>query len=247
MQKFLLFIDESGTQNLTNCDKIEHRYIAICGILVSTINYKKINTELADLKTEIFGTDEVILHGSEITRKSGCFTCFNDKSVLDVFINSVNSFFTNNSFRIICPIIDKYKAKSKYKDNCKDVYHTAMTFLLERVILILNTLSSQNKQLKIIIESRNPKENNKLKKHIEDFVKHGTDYVRPSNFTKFQFSIFFNNKKDNINGLQIADLCAKPILVTHTTKVHPSYHAIKKHIYSSQGNKVEGYGIKIFP
>ena len=59
----------------------------------------------------------------------------------------------------------------------------------------------------------------------------------------------FVSKFDNINGLQLADLCAYPIArhVIAPKILNESYEIIKTKIRSSRSGKVENYGIKIFP
>jgi len=75
----------------------------------------------------------------------------------------------------------------------------------------------------------------------------GTYYVKKNRFAKYKTHISFSRKKENINGLQIADLIAYPVAryILDPTKPNPAFEVLKSKIHSKGGNRM--YGLKKHP
>jgi hypothetical protein len=245
--KFLLFIDESGNYDL-NVRSHDDNFLAICGVLTSGNSYQKIDHDLKDFKREFVGDDKLILHSRDIRNKSGSFSFLQDNYTNKKFLTLLSKVIEESQYRIICPVIDKGELRNLKREDFGNVYHLAVTFLLERVRYVLQEFGKIDKQLTIIIESRNPKEDKKLKKHIEGTINYGTTFVKIKDFADLNIKIFFNTKKDNINGLQLADLFAYPILrhVIYPQQNNFAYNLLLEKIHKRRGT-VYGAGIKIFP
>lgn len=71
-------------------------------------------------------------------------------------------------------------------------------------------------------------------------------YVTPQRFAEHIGKFGFSDKKENVFGLQIADLIAYPIsrYVMNPHKPNPAYDVIAPNIYTSNGKIL---GLKIFP
>lgn len=244
--KFLLFIDESGNYDL-NVHSHDDNFLAICGVLTSTTSYKKIDNDLKDFKRVFVGNKDLVLHSRDIRNKTGDFSFLQDDYTNKKFLTQLSNIIEKTQYRIICPVIDKGELKNSKKEDFGNVYHLAVTFLLERVRYVLQEFGKIEKQLTIIIEGRNPKEDRKLKQHIEGTISYGTMFVKTQDFADLNIKVFFNSKKDNINGLQFADLFAYPILrhVIYPQQVNFAYNLLLEKIHKRHGN-VDGAGIKIF-
>ena len=59
-------------------------------------------------------------------------------------------------------------------------------------------------------------------------------------------AIVFKSKKENINGLQLADLVAYPTAryVIEPNRANPAFEVFKDKIYTKNNKR---YGLKIFP
>ena len=64
--------------------------------------------------------------------------------------------------------------------------------------------------------------------------------------TDYKLSIVFREKRENINGLQLADLIAYPVAryVIDQERANPAFEIIEPKIYAKGGKR---YGLKIFP
>ena len=72
-------------------------------------------------------------------------------------------------------------------------------------------MKQEDLSLDIIIEKRGFREDRKLQEHFQRILSRGIGYIKPERLEKYSFTISFKNKKENINGLQLADLVAYPI------------------------------------
>ena len=77
-------------------------------------------------------------------------------------------------------------------------------------------------------------------------VSRGTAYVSSERLQEVGIKITFRDKKENINGLQLADLIAYPIAryVIEPKRANPAFEVLEKKIYTKNGKR---YGLKIFP
>jgi hypothetical protein len=100
--------------------------------------------------------------------------------------------------------------------------------------------------LTIIIEKRGQKEDKKLDEHFQRLLARGTGYVSADRLMALNMKIEFVDKKENINGLQMADLLAYPIAryVIDKDRANPAFEQLEPKFYKKGGKR---YGLKVFP
>ena len=242
--RYKLLLDESGDHGLGNIDPSFPVFV-LCGVLISDEEYNKMKKMVNDLKNKFWGNTNVILHSRDIRKCNNEFQILFDLSTKKDFYEDINKIMTDIDYEIIVSAIKKeefIKRHGKLKD---DVYEIALSFIMERAIFCLDT-KNEVSSLEIGIEKRGPKEDQKLSKHIETIRSNGTYYVDSSRFRKVGSKPHFFSKKENISGLQIADLLAYPIAryVIDETRANPSFNLIRGKIYTRNGRV---FGLKIFP
>ena len=112
--------------------------------------------------------------------------------------------------------------------------------------MLFRSISEKNKTLDIIIEKRGKKEDAKLSEHFQRLKARGTSYVSEERLNRLNISIQFKDKKENINGLQLADLIAYPTAkyILEPTRANPAFDLFQHKFYTKNGIK---YGLKTFP
>ncbi|TXD48981.1 MULTISPECIES: DUF3800 domain-containing protein [unclassified Polaribacter] len=242
--KYYLFLDESGDHGL---EKIDENFpiFLLCGILVSEENYKIVKEKINKIKLEFWNNNNVVFHSRDIRKCNNEFQIFFDLDLKKRFYKAVNNLISINNYKIISSSISKLAFIKKYGKLENDVYEIALSFVLERAIFCLDDFKDCS-ELEIIIEKRGKKEDLKLSKHIQKITQVGTYYVTPERIRKLGFKTKFSWKRENINGLQLADLIAYPTAryVLNPTGVHLSFDTFKQNFYTKNG-KV--YGLKKFP
>ncbi|KMQ71017.1 DUF3800 domain-containing protein [Chryseobacterium koreense] len=245
MKKYYLYIDESGDHGLVNLDR-NFPVFLLCGVLVSDENYNIIRSTINVVKRNFWGSKEVIFHSRNIRKCNKEFQVLFDLDLKSKFYEHVNRIIQDSKYRIIASAISKEKYIKNYGRLSNDVYELALSFIIERAVFCLDEKKDENKQLEIVIEKRGKKEDKKLEEHFQRLMSRGTAYIEAGRLADLKITIHFKDKKENINGLQLADLVAYPIAryVIEPERANPAFEVLKDKIYS-KGNK--RYGLKIFP
>ena len=153
---------------------------------------------------------------------------------------------STRDYTIVSSAILKENYIRKYGRLSDDVYEISLSFIIERAVFYLDDLKRKDITLDIIIEKRGNREDSKLKEHFQRMLSRGTGYVTPDRLKAYGVQIFFKSKRENINGLQLADLIAYPIArhVLEPDRINPSFEIFRDKIYGGMDKR---YGLKIFP
>lgn len=238
--KYLLFVDESGDHGLSNVDPA-FPIFTLCGIIFSQENYEAFRLALNGLKLKYWNDINTILHSRDIRKCEGPFKILFDKQIKENFYFDFNKIVEEQDYTILTSSIDKIAYTKKYGYLSDDVYEISLSFLMERAIYIVEKGQEQASELQIILERRGSKEDKRLEEHFQKLMSRGTFYVSKNRFAKYNPDISFSFKKDNINGLQLADLIAYPVAryILDPAKPNPAFQVLKSKIYS-KGNKLHG-------
>ncbi|WP_300486056.1 DUF3800 domain-containing protein [Flavobacterium sp.] len=243
--RYKLLLDESGDHGLNKIDPGFPVFV-LCGVLISNREYRKLKVKLMSLKLKYWNSDTVILHSRDIRKCYNEFALLFDLGVKERFYSDLNTIMTELDYTVIASAIKKEKfiqCHGKLKD---DVYEVALSFVMERALFCLEGKKEDKVALEIGIEKRGQKEDRKLATHIAAIRNNGTYYVRGNRFRNIGAEPHFFSKKENISGLQIADLLAYPIarkIISPESK-NPAFELIKPKIYQKDGKL---HGLKIFP
>lgn len=224
------FIDESGDHSLININK-DFPYFTLCWILISDTEYKKLEQSIIDMKTSLFETNDVILHSRDIRKCEWYFSKLFDLNFKKDFYSRLNQTIEETNFQIISNTVQKESYIEKYWKSAVNPYKISLSYVLERMIFCLDGL--QGKTIQIHIEKRGKKEDIELLKHYNMILDQGTYYVDPERFQSKIVECMFRKKYDNDIGIQIADLCAYPIIsaIKNNDYSNPAYQVIENKIY----------------
>ena len=235
--KYYLFIDECGDHNL---DKYDPAFpiFTLCGILVSRKNLNSLNKAFEELKNEIFGTTDIVIHSVDIRKWRHAFICLKDDALRVKFFDGIEHILSQNDAYIIvsCTILKEQLSKFCVRGEEDDVYGLSLSYLIERSIFCVDNKES-NAEISIVVERRGKKEDNKLLNYYNGLRNRGTKWVSSERLRSRIGGFNFNYKSDNIIGLQIADLIAYPITTHFLYPERPnrSYDAVKHNIFSDTG------------
>lgn len=222
----------------------------LCGILVSRQNLNALNKAFEELKIEIFGTKNVVIHSVDIRKWRGPFSVLADETLRVKFFEGIESILSRNNAYVIvsCTILKEQLSKFYVRGEEDDVYGLSLSYLIERSIFCVDNeiTGDAMPEISIVVERRGKKEDNKLLNYYNGLRNHGTKWVTPDRLRARIRDFGFNNKRDNIIGLQIADLIAYPVTIhlLHPERNNPSYEAVKHNIFQDNGVLL---GQKIIP
>ncbi len=244
-EHFTLFIDECGDPNLEKFDKTFPLF-TLCGILISDKKLTWLEKEVNNLKQELWGNNDVIFHSREIRNCSRDFVNLLDQNTKMRFYSRINEILgSEDVYVVVCCCILKEPFVERFNTG-EDVYGLSLKYLIERAIFHIDDCSHGNSRLRIIVERRNPNQNQALLKYYNGLRVNGTKWITPERLTDRIKSLSFVGKKDNVIGLQIADLIAYPISrqILNPNRSNPAFEIIAKNIYTYKGAKL---GLKIIP
>ncbi|MGM9859378.1 MAG: DUF3800 domain-containing protein [Muribaculaceae bacterium] len=236
--KYYLFIDECGDHNL---DKYDPTFpiFTLCGILVSSENLKKLTNDFMKLKQEVFGNTDVIIHSVDIRKWRNDFIVLKDDELRARFFCGIEEILSyNNAYVIVsCTILKEQLNKFCVRGEEDDVYGLSLSYLIERSIFFVDNQSFDSPTISIIVERRGKKEDAKLLNYYNGLRNRGTKWIKPERLRNHICGFEFKYKRDNVIGLQIADLIAYPITqhFLHPERPNRSYDAIKHNFFSDNG------------
>ncbi len=134
----------------------------------------------------------------------------------------------------------------KYGRLNDDVYGLSLSFIMERAVYYLDGMNDPDAQLQVIVEKRGKREDASLLSYYNEVFDRGTYFVNSERFKKYFKGFEFRNKKEDIIGLQIADLAAYPITryVLDNEAYNRAFEVVEGKIYTQNGRR---HGMKIFP
>lgn len=245
--KYFFFLDETGDHGLNYVDKNFPLFL-LCGCLIREDRLNDIEEKINAFKHKYFSTDKVILHSRKIRKCEGAFQILFDLNLKADFYKDLNLILQEGEYLIIGAGINKEEHIKKYGKSASDPYSLALSFIIERLIFCLDKIGPIS-TVNILVEERGRKEDDLLLSHFNSTKDMGTYYVSSERLKKKITKFGFYPKKENIIGLQVADLCAYPLARSILNREEPykPFDIIKSKIYSNEKGEHEGWGLKIFP
>ncbi len=244
---YYLYLDETGDHGLSF---IDHNFpiFLLCGCLFNQIEMENMEKKVNLFKQKYFSTSNVILHSREIRKCEGSFQILFDLNLKAKFYEDMNLIIKNSKFKIIGVGINKEEYIKRYGKSAKDPYALSLSFIIERLIFYLDELNKEA-EVEIIAEKRGTKEDKKLLAQFNSTLDLGTYYVLSDRLKKKIKKFEFKFKKENIVGLQVADLCAYPLArhLLNSEEPYIPFMIIEEKIYCNNKGKYDGWGLKLFP
>lgn len=239
---FIIYVDESGDHSLESIDPDYPVFVLSFCIFRKGDYVQRVTPAIRQLKFETFGHDMVVLHESEIRRKKGAFSRLS-KEPREAFMNTLTDIIGAADFQLVAVVIDKRKLKDRYSQPAHP-YHLALEFGLERIYRLLKDAGQDDALTYLVCEARGPKEDAELELEFRR-IRDGANYFRKP----LPFDLIMADKKTNSEGLQLADLTARPIGLTvlRPEQDNRAASVLEGKFYRDKaGNKV-GMGLKVFP
>ncbi|MBF0479120.1 MAG: DUF3800 domain-containing protein [Candidatus Omnitrophica bacterium] len=239
----IMFLDESGDHSL---EKIDATYpvFVLAGCIFNFDYYTAIvEPAVQELKQKHFSKDSIILRSYDIRKQKNAFASLVDKRKREAFYLDLNEMLLNLDFTIIAAAINKTVLKNQYAEP-DNPYHLCFRFILERSIMYLGR---QKEQMMLRIESRETHNDRKLAQEYESFREGSERFSKEEVHAKLA-DLSFNQKSQNIAGMQIADLVAYPIgkWAMDQKRENAAFEVLRTKIHAKEG-KCLGYGLKTFP
>lgn len=239
-----MFIDECGDQNLSAFDE-NFPIFTLCGVLMSSCQLQAMEKKMLALKKKYWGNKVVILHSRDIRKCDKEFKILFDLDVKKRFYEDIDAILgEKGAYTIVsCSILKEPYIRQFGKFN--DIYGQSLSFLIERSIFFLDDVS-KNADMHIMAEMRGKMQDRNLLNYYNKLRDVGTHWITPERLQAHIRKFDFLSKKQNVTGLQIADLIAYPITqhLLFPDRVNFAFDTVDNNIYTSGEKKL---GLKVIP
>ena len=246
-----LFLDESGDHNLSRIDPVYPIFV-LGGVIVEDHNELQLTERLNEFKRDMFGSTNIILHTADITRNRNGFEALQNPCFRDRFRNRLNELMRTLSYSVVACVIQKKEHLSRYGPTARDPYMLSLEILVERFCLDIGDANRggviSNGGV-VVAEERGPTLDRELDLAWSKLKSDGTDYVSATDIEERILALNLRSKKDNIAGLQLADLVVSPI-GRHILgkRDHEDWEIVNQKFCSSPiTGQSEGYGLVLLP
>lgn len=245
--KYHFFLDETGDHGLTYIDK-NFPIFVLCGCLFSEQSLEQTEDKINSLKVKYFKTKDVVLHSRDIRKCEGAFQILFDLKIKENFYKDLNAILGIADYTIIACGINKEAHIKKYGTQAHDPYSLSLSFVIERMIFCLDNLSKRS-PVEIGAEVRGRKEDETLLAHFNSIQDRGTYHISRERMQAKTLRFKFHSKRENVVGVQIADLVAYPLArhILNPKEPYVPFQVIEKKIYANNEGVYDGWGLKVFP
>ena len=239
---YVVYVDESGDHSLVSIDEGYPVFVLSFCVFQKQHYSHVVTPALRMLKFETFGHDMVILHEQDIRKKTGAFYQMG-KERREIFLEDLTALISDVDFTLLVTIIDKYKLK-KEQTNETHVYHLAMELGLGKLYHFLQSRNQDNRLTHVICEARGRVEDGALELEFSH-VCAGNNRLKKA----LPFQLIIADKKTNSEGLQFADLAARPVglSVVRPGQINRAFQILQKKLHRNRDGEVAGYGFHLYP
>lgn len=161
------------------------------------------------------------------------------------FYAELNGLMQSLDYKVVACAIKKDKHFAQYRSAALDPYMFSLDVLVERFYM---ELGSERGGGVIVAEKRNPSLDRELESAWADLQVQGTDYVLASNVRQRIRGLHLRDKKDNIPGLQLADLVVSPIgRFVLGKRTHKDFEIVQSKFRRNPAGSYLGWGLVVLP
>jgi hypothetical protein len=238
----LVFVDESGDHGLANVNHDFPLFALVFCIFAKTDYVERVTPALRRLKMATFGHDLVVLHEHDLRKKGGAFAMMS-REPRTAFMDALSEVIEAAPFKLVAVVIDKRELRLD-DAAAANPYHLALQFGLERVFRLLAERGQDGRLTHFIVEARGKREDTELELEFRRICEggNGLGHALP-------FRLVMADKRTNSEGLQIADMVARPVALSVLRPEQPNRAVaiLAGKFWRGPDGRAEGYGLKCFP
>ena len=219
----MVYADESGDHGLVAIDPQYPVFALVFCILRKADYIGGVVPAVQRFKFGIWGHDAVVLHEHDIRKSKGPFAILlTDRALREGFYSDLNGLVDAAPTTIFAAIIDKDGLRARYADT-RNPYQLALQICMKQLHTMLSESSQHGRTVHVVFESRGRREDRELELEFRRTAANesGSGASR-QDFGLFDFQPVFVPKAANSVGLQLADLTAMPIALSHLRPDQPN-------------------------
>ncbi len=238
----LVFVDESGDHGLVTVNQDFPLFALAFCVFRKTTYVDEATPALRRLKVATFGHDLVVLHEHDIRKKDGSFARMG-REAREAFLRELGGVIESIPFTLVAVVIDKRELRVE-DTRPSNPYHLALQFGLERVFRLLAEQGQTEPITHFIVEARGKREDNELELEFRRICE-GNNGLGES----LPFRLVIADKRTNSEGLQIADMVARPVALSVLRPGQPNraMAILESKFWRGPDGRATEHGLKRFP
>ena len=241
----VLFLDESGDHNLSVIDP-SYPIFVLGGVIVDK-DYAdgQLTEAFDDFKSAMFGRTDIVLHTADIVRTRNGFEGLKNTEFSALFYAELNSLMRQLQYSVVACIIHKDEHYRHYEAYGLDPYHLGLNVLVD---LFCSAVGRSRNNGLIVAEERDKTLDSDLLRAWSILRTKGTPYTKPRVVRNTIQTLDLRGKKENLAGLQLADLVVSPIgrhILGKEDK--EDWRIVEQKLRHGPNGEIEGYGLISFP
>ena len=241
----VLFLDESGDHNLAVIDR-NYPLFVLGGVILDKDYAEGPLAEAFDgFKRRMFGRTDIVLHTADIVRNRNGFEKLEDVQFRNQFYEGLNSLVTELDFTVVACAIRKNDHFRHYGTAAIDLYRLSLHTLAE---LFCDKIGAVRNGGVIVAESRDATLDQDLEYTWSSLRRRGAGFSHAEMIRDRINSLTLCAKKENIAGLQLADLVVSPIgrhILGKPDK--DDWLIVEQKLWRGPGGDINGYGLVSLP
>ena len=241
--RFIAFFDECGDHSLEKIDLDFPLFVLALVVIERDVYRDQVLPELNRFKLRYWNHEGINLHSRDIRLATGPFSLLLNPAVRPTFITELSDILQRLPFTLFISAVRKQTHVERYGKDATNPYDLSLEFTMETLVHFLE--SHDEIQLPIVAEARGKREDNALEQAYYRLLARGTEHLPAERFKRLNCPLSFLSKKNNIAGIQLADLCAHPCArhILNPQKENRAFEVARKHLYGNDALT----GWKIFP
>lgn len=238
---YIVFVDETGDHGTASINQDFPLFgLAFC-VFKKTDYVESVTAALRRLKFATFGHDMVVLHEHDIRKRENAFAQMS-REPREAFLGALTQIIAAAQFTLVAVVIDKRALQSAAVPS--HPYHLALLFGLERVFRLLAAHGQSEPLTHVVVESRGKREDTELELEFRRISEGANELNRP-----LPFRLIMADKRANSEGLQLADMVARPVALSVQRPGQPNraFDILRPKFWRDTSGRVENCGLKVFP
>lgn len=204
----VMYLDESGDHNLSVIDP-RYPVFVLGGIIVEQGYAEEVMASLVQqFKMDLFGRVDVILHTADVTRNTNGFERMKEPAFRQEFYDRLNALMQTLQYQVVACAIKKDIHLARHGLAALDPYLLGLRVLVERFCF---EVGNQPGGGVLVAEKRNSTLDHELDLAWLELRISGTRFLPAAKIERRIAGLTTRHKRENIAGLQLADLVVSPI------------------------------------
>ncbi len=238
---YIVFVDDTGDHGTTNINQ-DFPLFGLAFCVFQKADYtERVTPALRRLKFATFGHDMVVLHEHDIRKRENAFAQMS-REPREAFLGALTQIIEAAAFTLVAVVIDKRRLTPAATS--QNPYHLALLFGLERLHRLLTARGQEARLTHIVVESRGKREDTELELEFRRICDGANELNHP-----LPFRLVMADKRANSEGLQLADMVARPVALSVLRPGQPNraFEVLQEKLWRDAGGRAENYGLKLFP